>query len=110
MSRTTESNVPDFGSVSIFSPITNVEPLSRDIIATLEKTLTPMERLIIGLDRLDPFAGIAWTGIQSRCVWRDDGRRITISLHTPRGYAVSVSIAPDPAYTGLDAPADQAVS
>jgi len=118
MSRTDDAsvfNVPILRSdASFFTRVHHVEPISRDVVKTLEETLTPMEKLVIGWDRVDPFAGIGWTGNQSRCMWRDDGRRVTFFLTPPHGHGVSVSIAPDPLYAELGPrpdpePADQAV-
>jgi len=95
----------------VFTPVSHIEPISRDVVETLESSLSPMEKLVIGWERVDIFAGIGWTGPQARCMWREDGRRVTFSLHPPHGHCVSVSLAPDPAYSGLGPePADQAVS
>lgn len=73
------------------------EPLTDHVISLLDCALSPAEKAIIGWHKLDQSAGIGWVGPQSCCVWREDGRRITIGLNPPHGHCVKISAQPDTA-------------
>ena len=70
---------------------------TRDI-QSLANGIGTIGSLVVGLVDVDKEAGIGRIDEKTVCVWRMDGKRITI--HAGEGMIASVSAVPDPSYPG----------
>ena len=74
----------------------NTKPLTAEEVDLVRRTLGPVQCMVLGLGHVDVSFGQARLGPSEKCIWLEDGRRVTISLVEGGGYIASVSTEPDP--------------
>lgn len=78
-----------------FEPILRIEPISRDVLRTIARSMGPVVCAMLKLGDVDLKAGAGVIDGKSRCVWTGDGRRITF-ISEFGGFIGSISNTPDP--------------
>ena len=71
-------------------------PLDQATVDMVRSTLGFLNCTILGLSRIDLSYGQATTGPSEKCIWLDNGHRVTIAIAEGGGYIASVSKEPDP--------------
>jgi len=80
---------------SKFEPIQSFEPLTKLQFGVIKMTVRPIEAMVVGLGDTDISKGAGVIDGQTKCVWRKDRKRITLS-HKSDVFIMSVSNDPDP--------------
>lgn len=82
-----------------FDPIQGTEPVTKAQVEALGRAAGgPLAAMVARLHEVDVSAGRGILGGDDRCLWTDDGCRITVTLLMDSGVILSVSQDPDPAY------------
>jgi hypothetical protein len=76
-------------------PVASTEPIDQATLGMIAGFLGPMQAAMLGLGMVDLAAGAGIIDGQTRCLWREDGRRIEIHMEHG-GVIASASRGPDP--------------
>ena len=60
--------------------IVEFEPLDQKTLAMIQRHFSPIERGVLGLVDVDASKGAGKLGNDRRCIWTQDGHRITIGM------------------------------
>jgi hypothetical protein len=75
---------------------TKYEPLSLAQLQSLQRSVTPVQAMVLRVMDVDATRGTGVLDPKSKCVWTKDGHRITFGLISGGGFVASISNEPDP--------------
>ena len=86
--------------MSDFDEIVKREPLTQANLDMLARTMRPLEQMIVRLHDADLSKGAGVLKNNSKCIWTNDGHRITFTLISGGGFISSLSKEVDPVVSG----------
>lgn len=81
-------------SYGLATPV-RFEALTEANVATIQRSFTGIQAIVLGIDQIDKDAGAGVFEDGSKCVWRRDGRRISIKATYGHGSGLIASASKD---------------